>query len=214
MTDASLPPLHRLARGSRPGGGMPAPGRPPRTDSVGPLHVRAARDHHAAHGRAGAAGGQRRSGRHAHRLERRLARRVLARERGAPARHAATPELPELRAAEEQACSGLAEADRDASPFLHRNDIIRVEPIERGVRVRIRHVDGLTADWLEHLVECHLARDEVIGPDAPDTKDSPLAVHGATAHVAADAEGYVVEVRSDDSSGAEEIARRARALHP
>lgn len=121
---------------------------------------------------------------------------------------------PELRAAEEQACSGLAEADRDASPFLHRADIIRVEPVERGVRVRFRHVDGLTADWLEHLVECHLARDEVIGPDAPDTKDSPLAVQGATAHVAADAEGYVVEVRSDDSSGAEEIARRARALHP
>lgn len=119
---------------------------------------------------------------------------------------------PELRATEEEACSGLAEADRDASPFVHRADIVRVEPIERGVRVRFRHVDGLNADWLEHLVECHLARDKFIGPDAPDTSECPLAVRGATAHVAADGSGYTVEVQSNDARSAEEIARRARAL--
>jgi hypothetical protein len=121
---------------------------------------------------------------------------------------------PEIRTAEAQACSGLAEVDRDASPFVHRADIVRIEPIERGARVRFRHVDGLDAAWLQHLVECHLARDEIIGANAPDTKECPLAVHGATVHVAADGKGYVVEVRSDNVSSAEEIARRARALHP
>ena len=120
----------------------------------------------------------------------------------------------EIRAAEEQACSGLAETDRDASPFVHRADIVAVDPIEHGARVRFRHVDGLSADWLDHLVECHLARDEVIGPDGPDTKDSPLAVEGAHVHVGADGTGYFVEVRSDDASAASEIARRAQALRP
>ena len=117
-----------------------------------------------------------------------------------------------LRTAEEQACSGLAEPDRDESPFAHHDEIVRVDPIEHGVRVHFRHVDGLTADWLEHLVECHLARDEVIGPDGPDTKECPLAVRGAITHVAVDGAGYVIEVRSNDVDAAAEIVRRAGAL--
>jgi hypothetical protein len=133
-----------------------------------------------------------------------------ARRLGAERRRSSTA----LRDAEEQACGGLAEPDRDESPFAHRSDIVSVDPIERGVRVRFRHVDGLTADWLEHLVECHLARDQTIGPDAPETKECPLAVRGASAHVAADGGGYFIEVRSWDDDGAGEIARRGRALKP
>jgi hypothetical protein len=136
------------------------------------------------------------------------ARLAEARRLGTDRRRSSVP----LRAAEEQACSGLAEPDRDESPFAHHTEIVRVDPIEHGVRVHFRHVDGLTADWLEHLVECHLARDEVIGPDGPDTKECPLAVRGASAHVAVDGAGYLVEVRSNDIDASAEIVRRAAAL--
>jgi hypothetical protein len=121
-------------------------------------------------------------------------------------------ESAELRAAEESACTGLAEVDRDASPFFHRSDYLSVEPIERGVRAHFRHVQGLDADWLAHVVDCQIARDEVIGADAPETKDCPLAVKGATAHVNGERHGYAIEVRANDPASVEEIARRARAL--
>ncbi len=91
---------------------------------------------------------------------------------------------------------------------------MRVDPIERGVRVRFRHVDGLTADWLEHLVECHLARDETIGPNGPDTKECLLAVRAPVRTSWRTAGDTLIEVRSDDDDGAAEIARRASLLTP
>ena len=84
-----------------------------------------------------------------------------------------------LREAEGRACGGVSDADRDMSPFEHREDIVAVAslvvpeanarastPAERllGAAVTFRAVPGLTAEWLQRLVDCHLARNAALGP--------------------------------------------------
>jgi hypothetical protein len=49
---------------------------------------------------------------------------------GLPIEHRAAPEA--LREAEARACAGVAPVERNASPFYHREDILRVEPWQRG----------------------------------------------------------------------------------
>src|SRR5699024_11191603 len=92
--------------------------------------------------------------------------------------------------AEQRFCSGIPEADRDTSPFYHREDLravqglknapdasdvysggatsaVEIQQIEKevvgpgglqGARVTFRAVPGMTAEWLQRVVDCHLAR--------------------------------------------------------
>jgi hypothetical protein len=128
-----------------------------------------------------------------------------------------------LRDVEATACDGVSIADRVESPFAHREDILDVEEVSspgsdgrvsRGARVQFRDVPGLTAQRLQHIVDCHLARDAVLGHDVVEMSYCPLVPLGARATVHAGSNGYFIEVLSDDERAGREIERRARALWP
>jgi hypothetical protein len=130
-----------------------------------------------------------------------------------------------LRDAEERTCIGIAPADRDTSPFEHTDDIASVEPlVERtggskspsqrtaGAVVVFRALPAMTAEWLQRMVDCHLARNAALGYSVPEMPNCPLVPRGATARVRSVRNGFAVEVRSDDSATAREILLRAQRL--
>lgn len=149
------------------------------------------------------------------------------RHRELAAKHrAASAELAE---AEKKACTGINEADRDTSPFYHREDILSVEPVEMrtpsayddnptarttGATVMFRAVPGLTAEWLEHEIKCHMARASALGHEVPGMSYCPLVLKGVSVAVSSAGDAFAVRVTSEDSETAKEILRRARAARP
>ncbi|HEX7476634.1 MAG TPA: hypothetical protein VF331_02390 [Polyangiales bacterium] len=132
-----------------------------------------------------------------------------------------------LRDVEARACVGISESDRDMSPFYHREDITAVAQAQRsavharheqavpgGGRVVFRAVPGMTVEWLQRLVNCHLARAAAVGYSMPEMSYCPLMLKGVSAAVSSTDGGFAVEVTSDDPSTAAEIWRRVRALKP
>lgn len=148
-----------------------------------------------------------------------------AHHRDLAARHRAASEA--LRSAEGSACAGIPEGDRDMSPFAHREDIRSVTPLQEevktgkavssrvsGAEVLFRAVPGLTAEWLQTVVQCHLARNAAIGHEvsASEMPYCPLTVRGAQASVRSVGDGFIVAVRADDEAAAQEILHRAQSL--
>jgi hypothetical protein len=133
-----------------------------------------------------------------------------------------------LRDAEARACTGIAPDDRDISPFDHTEDIAAIEPLvgrigsrqtdtsERllGAVVTFRAVPGMTAEWLQRVVDCHLARNASLGHEVPEMPNCPLVPRGAQARVRSTGDGFAVEIRSDDEATAREILARAKRLRP
>lgn len=132
-----------------------------------------------------------------------------------------------LRDAEANACAGIAEEDRDVSPFYHREDITSVSQVNgsvqrgntkagqlEGGRAVFRAVPGLTAEWLQREVNCHLARAAAVGYDPAQMPYCPLQLKGVVAKVSSVGDGFAVEVTSDDATTAQEIWRRMQTLHP
>ncbi|MBI4817425.1 MAG: hypothetical protein HY791_14280 [Deltaproteobacteria bacterium] len=131
-----------------------------------------------------------------------------------------------LREAEARACVGIDPDDRDTSPFDHVEDIARVEAlVERngipgktgsqralGAVITFRAVPGLTAEWLQRVVDCHLARNASLGHVVPEMPSCPLVPNGVRARVSSAGDGFAVEVRSDDPTTAGEILSRAEKL--
>lgn len=130
-----------------------------------------------------------------------------------------------LRDAEAQACAGLAGADRDMSPFYHREDIASVSKIEHevargntragqiaGGRAVFRAVPEMTVEWLQRHGDCHMARAAALGQVVPEMSYCPLMVKGAKASVSSTGDGFAVEVTADDEQTAQEIWRRVQAL--
>jgi hypothetical protein len=130
-----------------------------------------------------------------------------------------------LRDAETQACVGLSEPDRDMSPFEHCEDIASVDPLNTvsasgkassskmiGATVVFRALPGMTAPWLQRVIDCHVARNAALGHDVPEMPYCPLVPKNVSAHVAETNAGLAVAVRSDDSDSAREVLRRAQAL--
>lgn len=129
-----------------------------------------------------------------------------------------------LRDAEEYACVGIPAADRDESPFEHREDIASVEPLysKDGGKVPLQHLEGavvvfravpgMTAQWFQRLVDCHLARNAALGHDVPEMAYCPLVPKGVTATVTPVRSGFSMEIRSKDPDTAKEILRRAQGL--
>lgn len=124
-----------------------------------------------------------------------------------------------LRTAEASACAGVPPQDRDMSPFAHREDIVQAEPLltpggskspprQVGVTVIFRAVPGLTSEWLQRLIDCHIARNAVLGHDAPQMAYCPLAVRGVTAHVSSEHGGYAVALRADDQDSINALRQR------
>ncbi len=128
-----------------------------------------------------------------------------------------------LRDAEARACIGISDEDRDESPFEHREDIASVEPLTvgttsgksqnvrtEGAVVTFRAVPGMTAQWLQRVVDCHLARNAALGHDVPEMAYCPLVPKDVTAKVTATTSGFAVAVRSDNTETAKEVLKRAR----
>lgn len=132
-----------------------------------------------------------------------------------------------LRDAETRACVGVPAADRDESPFDHREDIEGVEPLYsgssggktstkhlEGATVTFRAVPGMTAQWLQRVVDCHLARNSALGHNVPEMGYCPLVPKGASATVTGTQTGFAVAIRGDSQEAIQEIWRRAQALAP
>ncbi len=130
-----------------------------------------------------------------------------------------------LRDAEARACGGISDEDRDESPFAHREDIISVEPLTVGTTsgrsqsarmvgavVTFRAVPGMTAQWLQRVVDCHLARNSALGHDVPEMPSCPLVPKDVTATVSATNAGFGVAIRAENAETANEVLRRAHAL--
>ena len=148
------------------------------------------------------------------------ARRLGELHRSLAAQHRAAAQV--LRQAEERDCVGIAPADRDLSPFAHAADIADVEALRatasrsnprlRGATVTLRAVPGLTAEWLQRAIDCHISRNAVLGHDDPSMSACPLGLGGVTATVRSTRNGFAVDIRSDDAAVAEAIWQRAQAL--
>ena len=134
-----------------------------------------------------------------------------------------------LRTAETSACSGVPQEDRDMSPFAHVEDIRSVSPFREevkvgksvsqriaGAEVVFRAVPGMTAEWLQRVVDCHLARNAAIGHSAAGSEMAhcPLTPRGAQSQVRSVGDGFAVTIRADDAEASKEILRRAESLRP
>lgn len=134
-----------------------------------------------------------------------------------------------LRDAETRACTGLADADRDTSPFERGEDIASVEPltanvttgsagkganktVTEGAVVTFRAVKGMTAEWLQRVVDCHLARNAALGNEVPEMANCPLVLKNVSAKVTSTGSGFAVAMKSDDAQTAQDILRRSRTL--
>jgi hypothetical protein len=133
----------------------------------------------------------------------------------------------ELRNAEERACGGIAAADRDMSPFEHTDDIVKVERLDEripgakagpatrlaGAVITFRAVPGLTAEWLQRTIDCHLARNASLGNVVPEMPTCPLVPKGAVARVTSTGDGFAVAIRAEDQATSKDILERAQRLH-
>lgn len=130
-----------------------------------------------------------------------------------------------LRDAEASACAGLSDEDRDTSPFAHTADIRSVAQLEPrsasyadttaadgGATVVFRATPGLTSEWLQRILSCHLARNAAVGHDMPEMPYCPLVPRGVQAKVRSVGDGFAVDVTSKDPAAAAEIWRRAQHL--
>lgn len=130
-----------------------------------------------------------------------------------------------LQSAEVRACTGIDDADRDVSPFAHAADIrsvsqFREEKVvgknkvarDAGATIVFRATPGLTVEWLQRIVDCHLARNSAVGHDMPEMAYCPLVPRGAQATVRSVGDGFAVDVRADDAETAAEIWRRAQQI--
>jgi hypothetical protein len=130
-----------------------------------------------------------------------------------------------LRTAEAQACAGISDDDRDMSPFNHREDITGVQPAYApsprgkgdpghltGAVITFRAVPMLTAEWLQRIVDCHVARNNALGNDMPEMAYCPLVPKGVMAKVSSTGDGFAVTIESQDPNTSKEVLRRAQAL--
>jgi hypothetical protein len=129
-----------------------------------------------------------------------------------------------LRDAEAAACSGMSLADIATSPFYHREEIVSVAKVNvaaaqtidqstilAGGQAVFRAMPGLTAEWLQRLVQCHQARAAAVGFDIPELSYCPLALKGARASVTSVGDGFAISVTADDPATVAEIWRRIEA---
>lgn len=151
---------------------------------------------------------------------------LRAAERARKAAEAHRAASAALVAAEDAACKGIAPDDRDISPFEHTEDIASVAPHLRvrpggkggesstvdGATVTFLAVPGMTAEWLQRVIDCHLARDAALGHDVPEMPNCPLVPRGASATVTSTGTGFAVQILSDEEEAAADVLARARRL--
>jgi hypothetical protein len=125
-------------------------------------------------------------------------------------------------AAEATACIGISDHDRDTSPFAHSEDVVKIAPLDvagsggtfqrEGAVFTFRAVPGMTAEWLQRVVDCHIARNNAMGHLAADMEYCPLVPANVRAVVKPTAGGFAVEVSSGNRASVADILVRANAL--
>ncbi len=113
-------------------------------------------------------------------------------------------------------CPDVEPEDRDQSPFDHIEDILWVSALKSarpgfpahvphtqvvGAAIAFKSVEGLSAQRLQRIVDCHLER-------------SDLLPRGVQARVVTDGGQLVVELLADLPSTARALLARARLLTP
>jgi len=123
---------------------------------------------------------------------------------------------------EARACAGLSSEDRSTNPFDRIDDIAAVTPLVEntsskfrqqrtaGALITVRARPGMTAEWLQRVVDCHLAHTATL--DVADMPNCPLVPRGAVARVTSTGNGFAFAVRSDNADTAREILDRAQRL--
>lgn len=133
-----------------------------------------------------------------------------------------------LRDAESRACVDIDDENRDTSPFAHRRDVRSAQALSAslpnkttafpsrvvGAQFVFGAVPGMTAEWLQRVVDCHVARNAAIGHAraSEDMPYCPLTLAGVHASVSSAGDGFAITVTADDPATAKEILRRARLL--
>ena len=140
--------------------------------------------------------------------------------------HEATAPVTDKAELQARACAGLTPEDREKRPFAHREDIESVRELKvteggskdgvvwrmAGAVVVVRAKPGMTAQWLNRIIDCHVAADNALGPQSAESADWPLVPVGASARATPTDTGFAVAIQSNDSTEAQEILRRAKAL--
>lgn len=150
-------------------------------------------------------------------------RKQAEQHRAAAAAHRAASQ--KLIEAEATACGGVAEEDRVQSPFSRREDLQRITLDDReaarltakepaGATVYFRAVPGLTQEWFQRILDCHIARNASMGFNLPEMPYCPLAVQGVTARVSSVGNGFAVELRAKTPEQIAELQRRVRSTGP
>ena len=122
---------------------------------------------------------------------------------------------PQLERAAAEACASISAREQEHSPFAHRVELVRAEPVRergelRGVRVVFAKVPGLDAAWLRADIACHQALWRMYGSDPADAVDDPTLVRGARVAVGERGDEVEVVVTSDARGAAEIALERAR----
>ncbi len=127
-----------------------------------------------------------------------------------------------LRRAERAACYEVPDAERDAGPFAHRDQIAGVEVVRErlypkappqaiGVVVTLRATRGETEQWLGRVIECHMAHRAVVGARMAQ-QTCPLAVDDARVGLSSTPTGFRVAITSKDLSVARSVIDSCRGL--
>lgn len=126
-----------------------------------------------------------------------------------------------LLASEERACAGVPVAEREASPFRRREDIDRVETIDKdalgpggliGARILLRERGRANAQELQRAIDCHMAHWASTGAPDSSLPLCPLALQGITAKVRSAGNGLAVEIVAKNERTAMTVIAHARTL--
>jgi hypothetical protein len=136
-------------------------------------------------------------------------------DRKEAARHRAV--AASMLRAERASCQGLGDDEMSHSPFLHREDIIRVQELAidgelHGARVVFGRVPGLDAGWLRRAISCHQARAAAMGYPAKVMSYCPLMVAPTTVTVEDLGGTIAVTIIARRDWEIEAVVDRARAL--
>lgn len=116
-------------------------------------------------------------------------------------------------------CMGISDTPAQDLLVDLREDVDRVDAVREtmktrpfvsytvGADVHVRARQGMTAQWLARLAECHAVR-EAAGM-ACTSAECPLGLPRVKTTVSSTPSGFTVELRSDDPAIAREIVRRA-----
>jgi hypothetical protein len=120
---------------------------------------------------------------------------------------------------------GIPAAERAASPLDRPDQLRSVEAIHVttpsgkftttrlvGARVVLLAQPGMTAEWLQRILDCHLAHMAAAGPAAAHAHACPLSLPGVSASVTSVGDGFAVDVVADDVETAKLVLARAEAI--